>query len=112
MNEDKLRRCHAHCPRSPKLSLLAPPTNEDDPQPGNHNPVSILHVAVKDTNDYVVEKIVDHDFSNFNDKRWLVQRWSGTKTPDKTWDNYETLKDVEAFHHYCEALQLDPFPPK
>ena len=74
------------------------------------NYVTPLNIAVKDTDEHVVEKIVAHDFSNFNDKRWLVQ-WSGTEAPDQTWETYETLKDVEAFHHYCAALQLDPFPP-
>ena len=70
------------------------------------NYVTPLNIAVKDTDEHVVEKIVAHDFSNFNDKRW-----SGTEAPDQTWETYETLKDVEAFHHYCAALQLDPFPP-
>lgn len=45
------------------------------------------------------EQIVYCDISNFNDMKWLVH-WS-------RWDNYETLKDLEAFHYYCATLQLD-----
>jgi hypothetical protein len=73
--------------------------------------VTPLNIAVKDTDEYVVEKIVTHDFSDPNDKRWLV-RWAGSSPPDETWERYDNLKNVEAFHHYCAALQLDPFLPK
>ena len=30
----------------------------------------------------------------------------------RTWENYDILKNVEAFHQYCAALQIDPFPPR
>ena len=36
-------------------------------------------------------------------------------TPDpssETWETYENLKNVEAFHHYCATNKLDPFSPK
>jgi len=74
------------------------------------NYVTRLKIAAKDTDEYVVEKILAHDFSDYNDKRWLV-KWAGTEASNKTWETYERLKDVEAFQQYCASLQLDPFPP-
>jgi len=73
--------------------------------------VTPLNIAVKDTDKFVVDRIVAHDFTNVHEKKWLV-RWAGTDTPEETWENYDTLKNVEAFHQYCAALQIDPFPPK
>jgi hypothetical protein len=73
--------------------------------------VTPLNIAVKDTDEHVVEKIITHDFSDPNDKRWLV-RWAGSTPPDETWERFDNLKNVEAFHHYCAALRLDPFLPK
>jgi transposase InsO family protein len=73
--------------------------------------VTPLNIAVKDTDEHVVERIVAHDFTDLNDKRWLV-RWVGNNPPDETWERYDTLRDVEAFHHYCASHQLDPFLPK
>ena len=55
------------------------------------NYVTPLNIAANDTNEYVVEMIVDHDFSDNNDKRWLL-RWSETETPDDTRENYERLR--------------------
>jgi hypothetical protein len=74
------------------------------------NYVTPLNIAAKDTDEYVVEKILAHDFSDFNDKRWLV-KWASTEASNETWETYETLKDVEVFQQYCASLQLDPFPP-
>jgi hypothetical protein len=73
--------------------------------------VTPLNIAAKDTAEEVVEKIVNHDFSDYNDKRWLV-RWAGNGQPEETWERYDNLKDVEAFQQYCAAHHLDPFPPK
>ena len=70
--------------------------------------VTPLNIAVKDTYEFVVERIVSHDFTNVNDKKWLV-RWDGTDTPEETWENYDTLTNV---HQHCAALQIDLFSPK
>ena len=72
--------------------------------------VTPLNIAVKDTDETVVEMIVNHDFSNPQDKKWLV-RWL-TDPPSETWEQYENLKNVEAFQHYCATNRLDPFTPK
>jgi hypothetical protein len=73
--------------------------------------VTPLNVAAKDTDEEVVEKILDHDFADGHDKKWLV-KWSGDTLPAETWERYDTLKDVEVFQHYCATWHLDPFPPK
>jgi hypothetical protein len=72
--------------------------------------VTPLNIAVKDTDERVVEVIVNHDFSNPQNKKWLV-RWL-TDPPSETWEQYENLNNVEAFQHYCATNRLDPFPPK
>ena len=48
--------------------------------------------------------------SNSNDKKWLV-RWL-RDPPSESWERYDNLKNVEAFHHYCATNRLDPFLPK
>ena len=40
----------------------------------------------------------------------LVQ-WSGKNPPNRTWEMYTTIKDVESFHQYC-AAPLNVFLPK
>jgi hypothetical protein len=67
--------------------------------------VTPLNIAVKDTDETVVEMIVNHDFSKPQDKKWLV-RWL-TDPPSKTSEQYENLKNVEAFQHYCATNRLD-----
>ena len=47
----------------------------------------------------VVKRILKHDFTDPNNKLWLVQ-WQLDGDEDKTWGPFEFLKDVEAFHHY------------
>ena len=72
--------------------------------------VTPLIVAVKDTDETVVESILQHDFSDPNDKKWLV-RWL-RDLPSESWERYDNLKNVEAFHQYCATNRLDPFLPK
>ena len=54
--------------------------------------VTILSIAVKDTDETVVDMIVQHDFSDPKDKKWLV-RWI-TDPPSETWENTRTLRIV------------------
>ena len=65
---------------------------------------------MKDTDETVVELIVNHDFLKPQEKKWLV-RWL-TDPPSENWEQYENLKNVEAFQHYCATNRLDPFTPK
>ena len=51
--------------------------------------VTPLNIAVKDTDETVVDMIVKHDFSDPKDKKWLV-RWV-TDPSSETWETYENL---------------------
>jgi transposase InsO family protein len=73
--------------------------------------VNPLNVAAKDTGENVVVAILRHDFSDLNDKRWLV-RWEIDGVLEESWETYDNLKNVEVFQHYCASHQLDPFLPK
>ena len=68
-------------------------------------------MAARDTTDYVVKSIVRHDFSDPDNKRWLVQ-WSLDGEEDETWEPFEVLKDVEAIHTYCAAHSMSTLYPK
>ena len=59
----------------------------------------------------MVLQILEHDFSDTENKLWLVQ-WHGDDAPSNTWENLSTLKDVEAFHQYCATHRLNAFLPK
>ena len=73
------------------------------------NYVTPLNVAMKDTDETVVDAILQQDFSNPTDKKWLV-RW--LPDPSEPWERYDYLKNVESFHQYCATNSLDPFLPK
>ena len=73
--------------------------------------VTPINVAARDTNEYVVKRILKHVFTDSNKKLWLVQ-WQLDGDEDETWEPFEVLKDVEAFHHYCAANGLSTLFPK
>jgi len=55
------------------------------------------------------KRILEHDFSE--NKLWLV-KWLIDEPPGGTWENRETLNDVEAFQHYCTANTSNAFLPR
>ena len=60
----------------------------------------------------MVKRILRHDFSDPANKRWLVQ-WALDGDENETWEPFEVLKDVEAFHTYCTAHGMSTlFPEK
>jgi hypothetical protein len=73
--------------------------------------VSPLNIAAKDIDEYVVDHIVTHDFSDPNNHKWRV-RWAGYDPEEDTWEPFEHLKDVEAFHQYCIQHALSNYIPK
>ena len=75
------------------------------------NYVTPLKIATRDTDECVVLQILEHDFSDTENKLWLVQ-WHGDDAPSNTWENLSTLKDVEALHQYCVTHRLNAFLPK
>jgi hypothetical protein len=70
-----------------------------------------LNIATRDSDESVVSEILEHDFSDPSNKPWLM-KWLIDEPPGGTWENRETLKDVEAFHHYCAANKLNAFLPR
>ena len=58
----------------------------------------------------MVLQILEHEFSDTDNKLWLVQ-WHSDDTPSNTWENHATLKDVEAFHRYCATHRLNAILP-
>jgi hypothetical protein len=76
------------------------------------NFVTPINVAARDTDENVVRKILDHDFSDPNNKRWRVLWSLEDGKEEETWETHEVLKNVEAFHHYCATHKLNAFLPK
>jgi hypothetical protein len=66
--------------------------------------VTPLNVAVKDTEEYVVAEILQHQKQSDGTLRWLV-RWDGYSSEDDTWEPYSHLKDVDKFHEYCRKTK-------
>ena len=64
-----------------------------------------LNIVVKDAHEFVVEGIVCHDFTNVTRNSLFV----GPVWDTRNLENYDMLKDVEAFHHYYATPQLEPF---
>ena len=67
-----------------------------------------LNIAVKDTDEYVVDQIVGH---NITDTMWCI-RWAGYEASDDTWEPLANIKDVEVFHEYCVDNKLQRFIPR
>ena len=74
--------------------------------------VTPLNVAVKNTDETEVDAILQHDFSDPTDKKWLV-RWL-RDPPSESWEryDYDNLKNAEAFHQYIATNRLDTFLPE
>ena len=75
--------------------------------------VTPLNVAVRDTDEFVVEAIVAHQLSRTKDvskSLWQV-RWKDYTPDDDTWEPYTNVKDVEAFHNYCRDQGLFEYLP-
>jgi hypothetical protein len=74
--------------------------------------VTPINIAAKDTDETVVKKILSHDFSDPDNKRWRVLWALEDGKEEETWETREVLKDVEAFHHYCATHRLNAFLPR
>jgi hypothetical protein len=79
-------------------------------KPFYHDPnyTTPLNIAVKDTDEYVVEDIISHNISDPTNTQWLV-RWAGYEASDDSWEPLSNIKDVEVFHDYCVAHKLQRF---
>jgi transposase InsO family protein len=72
--------------------------------------VTPLNIAVKDTEEFVVADIVDHQFDTQGTPTWRV-RWDGYDVSEDTWEPWDHLRDVEHFHAYCLRHGLDRYLP-
>jgi hypothetical protein len=64
--------------------------------------VTPLNIAARDDNEFIVEKIIDHEVNEDGTMLWRV-RWLGYNESDDTWETLSTLQDVEQFHIYCQT---------
>jgi hypothetical protein len=62
--------------------------------------ITPLNVAVKDTEEFVVEAILNHQKQPDGTLKWLV-RWDGYSDEHDTWEPFVHLKGVDKFHDYC-----------
>jgi hypothetical protein len=72
--------------------------------------INPLNIAVKDTEEFVVEDIVDHRISDDGSSSWRV-RWAGYDSSDDTWEPWSNIKDVDKFHLYFFDKKLLRFLP-
>jgi hypothetical protein len=66
--------------------------------------VNPLHIAIRDTHEYVVEQIIDH--KKVQDVMHWKVRWAGYTPNDDTWEPYDNLKDNDAFISYCRKHKM------
>jgi hypothetical protein len=69
-----------------------------------------LHIAVRDTDEFVVDHIVEHKLTDTG-HLWRV-RWADYSDADDTWEPFENLKDVDAFQVYCKTHRLRQYLPE
>ena len=69
-----------------------------------------LNIVVKDTDEYVVDRIVGHSISD-PDTQCRV-RWVGYEASGDTWESLANIKDVEVFHDFCVDNKLQRFIPR
>jgi hypothetical protein len=76
----------------------------------NQNEVDAVQVAAKDTDEFVVEKIISHvgDIRHKSTLRFKVQ-WAGYDEP--TLEPFENLKDVGVFHDYLKHVGAQSLIP-
>ena len=71
--------------------------------------VNPLHIAIRDTHEYVVEQIIDH--KKVQDVMHWKVRWAGYTPNDDTWEPYDNLKDNDAFISYCRKHKMYEYVP-
>ena len=62
-----------------------------------------LNIAARDKDEYVVGEIMEHGRNDEGAYIWRV-RWDGYGEEEDTWEAFETLRDVEKFHTYCQRF--------
>ena len=74
------------------------------------NFVTPLNIAIRDMDECVVLQILAQ--LQRHGQQGTACPMYGDDAPSNTWENFATLKDVEAFHQYCATHRLNAFLPK
>jgi hypothetical protein len=72
--------------------------------------VNPLNIAVKDSEEFIVGDIIDHQLSDDGSSLWRVH-WEGYGSDEDTWEPWHNIKDVDKFHLYCFDKKLYQFLP-
>jgi hypothetical protein len=73
--------------------------------------VTPLSVALRDTAEQMVEGIVGHRIDPTTRRSFWLVHWEGEAECQATWEPHSTVKDVEKFHVYCFANNLEQYLP-
>ena len=71
------------------------------------------NIALRDSEEYVVESILDDTIDKKISKRhWRFRvRWKGYDEDEDTWNYWDSLKHVEALHIYLRKAGLQQYIP-
>jgi hypothetical protein len=64
-------------------------------------------LAAVDLDEFYVEKIVEHEETGRDHKKWKYRvRWSGYEPEDDTWLPWSSVKDLAALDDYIKEKDL------
>ena len=71
------------------------------------------NIALRDSEEYVVESILDDTIDQkIPKKQWQFRvRWKGYDEEEDTWNSWDSLKHVEAMHVYLRKAGLQQYNP-
>jgi len=72
--------------------------------------VTPINVAVRDTNEYVVKRILKHTFTDPNKKLWLVQ-WQLVGNENETLEPFEVLRTWKLFTIIAQQMGKAHYSP-
>jgi hypothetical protein len=62
------------------------------------------NVALRDTEEFVVDSIVDDTMDENSKRKWRFRvRWKGYDESNDTWSSWDSLKDVGVLHDYLRS---------
>ena len=70
-----------------------------------------LNIAIKDTHEQIVDEIMEHSINEVTKVSMWKVKWEDESEAQATWEPYSTVKDVEKFHIYCYAHDLERYLP-
>jgi hypothetical protein len=76
------------------------------------NTTTPLNVAARDSQEFVVEDIIDHRTNPVDGTILWRVRWDGYSETDDTWEPFNNLRNVEKFHTYCQRQKLFQYLPR